>query len=167
MSSKIFNSVILNSTDSLYRFALSILKEPESAEDAVQDCLTKIWNRRSNLEEIDNPQAWTFRVVRNHCLDVIRSSRRTEDLRDAHYLQDQQVADFDLLYADQQSWLAKVLDSLPAKQQQVYHLREVEEQSYQEICDIMGISMNAVKVNLHRARTMIRSKLEKVEAYGT
>lgn len=166
MSSKIFNSVILTYSDNLYRFALSILKEPEAAKDAMQDCLVKIWNKRNTLQKIDNPQAWAFRVTRNHCLDIIRSSRRTEILEDTLPLADNQSTDFDLLYSDQEKWLRKTLQCLPEKQQQVFHLREVEELSYQEICDILELNMSEVKVCLHRARKVIKSNLEKVEAYG-
>ncbi len=167
MSTKSFHNVILQQSDGLYRFALSILKEPETAKDAVQDCLAKIWRKKDDLGEVQNLQAWTFRIVKNHCLDVIRGSRHTEDIAHSVSISDQSAADFELLYEDQQHWLKKVLDTLSHKQQEVFHLREIEEMSYQEICDITGLSMNEVKVNLHRARTSIRAKLEKVEAYGT
>ncbi len=166
MSSKMFDNLILQHTDGLYRFALSILKEPESAKDAIQDCLAKIWKKRDSLDQIENPQAWVFRVVKNHCLDVIRSSRHTEMISEQNPVLDSSRADFDLLYEDHQLWLAKAIETLSAKQQQVFHLREVEEMSYQEICDITGLEMTDVKVNLHRARVSIKAKLEKVEAYG-
>ena len=56
---------------------------------------------------------------------------------------------------------------LPVKQREIFHLREVEEMSYQEIADVLALSMSEVKVSLHRARQKVRSTLEKVEAYGT
>jgi RNA polymerase sigma-70 factor (ECF subfamily) len=70
------------------------------------------------------------------------------------------------LYKDQVGWLNKVLMELPEKQREVYHLREVEDHTYQEISEILDLNMNEVKVSLHRARTRIREKLEKIEAYG-
>ena len=167
MSSKVYRTVILNYSDSLFRFALSILKEPEAAKDAVQECLIKIWKKRDKLDQIDNPQAWAFRVVKNHCLDVMRGSRHTEGLEHTYSLSDGQTTDFDLLYQDQELWLEKVLEQLPEKQRQIFHLREVEEMSYQEIADVMEITMSEVKVSLHRARTSVRSSMKKVEAYGT
>jgi RNA polymerase sigma-70 factor (ECF subfamily) len=56
--------------------------------------------------------------------------------------------------------------ALPDKQRQVMHLRDVEGYSYNEICDILDIDMNQVKVNLFRARNAVREKLTKANAYG-
>ncbi|MEM9328336.1 MAG: RNA polymerase sigma factor [Bacteroidota bacterium] len=167
MSSKLYKTVILSHSDSLFRFALSILKEPEAAKDAVQDCLVKIWKKRDQLDEVDNVQAWAFRVVKNHCLDIVRGSRHTEGLEHTYTLSDGQTADFDLLYQDQEQWLQRVLARLPEKQRQIFHLREVEEMSYQEIAQVMEITMSEVKVSLHRARGTVRSSMQKVETYGT
>jgi len=64
------------------------------------------------------------------------------------------------------NWLKKILDTLPPKQREVYHLREVEEMPYQDIADTLSMNLNEVKVNLHRARTKIKSSITKIEAYG-
>merc|ERR1711991_502567 len=167
MSVKLFNSVILNFTDSFYRFALSMLKDSESAKDAVQDCLAKIWDKRQSLDALDNPRAWAMRIVRNHCLDIIRSHRPLIDIADNPAIAGGDTPDFDLLYQDQQRWFDATIEMLPVKQREIFHLREVEEMSYQEIADVLGLSMSEVKVSLHRARTRVSSTLEKVEAYGT
>lgn len=167
MSVKLFNSVILSFNDSFYRFALSILKDSDSAKDAVQDCLAKIWDKRQSLDSLDNPRAWAMKIVRNHCLDVIRSHRPLIDIADSPAIAGGDTPDFDLLYQDQQRWFKETVDMLPVKQREIFHLREVEEMSYQEIADVLGLNLNEVKVSLHRARTKVRSTLEKVEAYGT
>lgn len=67
---------------------------------------------------------------------------------------------------DHMLWLDKILRSLPQKQQEIYHLREVEELSYQDIADILSLSLSEVKVSLHRARTKVKSSIQKLEAYG-
>jgi RNA polymerase sigma-70 factor (ECF subfamily) len=56
--------------------------------------------------------------------------------------------------------------ALPEKQRQVIHLRDVEGYSYNEICEILELDMNQVKVNLFRARNSVREKLIKTNAYG-
>jgi RNA polymerase sigma-70 factor (ECF subfamily) len=58
------------------------------------------------------------------------------------------------------------INSLPEKQRQVIHLRDVEGYSYNEICEILELDMNQVKVNLFRARSSVREKLIKINAYG-
>ena len=60
----------------------------------------------------------------------------------------------------------QLIASLPEKQRQVIHLRDVEGYSYNEICEILELDMNQVKVNLFRARNAVREKLMKINAYG-
>ena len=62
--------------------------------------------------------------------------------------------------------ISQLIAGLPEKQRQIIHLRDVEGYSYNEICDIMEIDMNQVKVNLFRARNAVREKLMKINAYG-
>jgi RNA polymerase sigma-70 factor (ECF subfamily) len=52
-----------------------------------------------------------------------------------------------------------LVDRLPEKQREIFHLREIEEMSYEEIANHLDISLDQVKVNLHRARKTIREKL--------
>jgi RNA polymerase sigma-70 factor (ECF subfamily) len=62
--------------------------------------------------------------------------------------------------------VSQLIASLPEKQRQVIHLRDVEGYSYNEICEILELDMNQVKVNLFRARNAVREKLLKINAYG-
>ena len=59
-----------------------------------------------------------------------------------------------------------ILDKLPTKQQEVFHLREVEDMSYQDIAETCGISESDVKVNIHRARKKVKEVMQKIDAYG-
>ncbi|HCW09182.1 MAG TPA: RNA polymerase sigma factor, partial [Cytophagales bacterium] len=60
----------------------------------------------------------------------------------------------------------ELMTSLPDKQRQVMHLRDIEGYSYNEISEILELDMNQVKVNLFRARNAVREKLLKLNAYG-
>jgi RNA polymerase sigma-70 factor (ECF subfamily) len=60
----------------------------------------------------------------------------------------------------------QLIASLPEKQRQVMHLRDIEGYSYNEICEILELDMNQVKVNLSRARNAVREKFVKINAYG-
>jgi RNA polymerase sigma-70 factor (ECF subfamily) len=64
------------------------------------------------------------------------------------------------------NWLQHVVDSLPGKQKEIFHLREVEEMTYQEIADILSVSISEVKVTLHRTREKVRMSLQKIDNYG-
>jgi RNA polymerase sigma factor (sigma-70 family) len=166
MSTKLYHTQILPASDGMYRYALSIVHEQETARDVVQDCLTKIWSIRKDLDKVEKVNAWAFRIVRNRCIEVIRRNRYT-DLDDkvinmwhSGSAEEQSITD------DFMSWMGKVLKTLPAKQQEVFHLREVEDMSYQDIAKTCGLTESDVKVNIHRARKKVKDAMQKIDAYG-
>ena len=164
--SKLYEQNVLPVSQKMYRYALSILKNEDSAQDVVQECLMKIWNKRSRLTEIENHEAWAMRITRNECFDWVKTNRFTLIQKEQVEEPDQIKADHDTLMEDQKKWLEKVLDTMPQKQKEVFHLREIDGMTYQEISDVLSLNMTEVKVNLHRARSKVRSSLQKIEAYG-
>ncbi|MEQ9301920.1 MAG: RNA polymerase sigma factor [Cyclobacteriaceae bacterium] len=164
--SSLFEQNVLPASQRMYRYALSILKDADSAHDVVQECLVKIWNKREMLQKVDNTEAWAMRITRNQCFDWVKTNRFTILPREQEEEPDQVKADHDTLMGDQQKWLALVLETLPQKQQEVFHLREIDGMTYQEISEILSLNLSEVKVNLHRARSKVRSVLQKIEAYG-
>lgn len=164
--SKLYEQNVLPVSQKMYRYALSILKNEDSAQDVVQECLMKIWTKRSRLTEIENHEAWAMRITRNECFDWVKTNRFTLIQKEQVEEPDQIKADHDTLMEDQKKWLEKVLDTMPQKQKEVFHLREIDGMTYQEISDVLSLNMTEVKVNLHRARSKVRSSLQKIEAYG-
>ena len=155
----------------MYRYAFSILKNADMAQDVVQDCLVKIWQNRHKLPEVKSIDSWVMRITRNQCYDWVKMNRYNlwidKDInRDDIALNEVAEADQKTLVADQVSWLNKVIDALPQKQKEIYHLREVEEMNYQDIAEVMSLSLGEVKVTLHRTRQKVRKEIKKIEAYG-
>ncbi len=119
------------------------------------------------LSDIENHEAWAMRITRNQCYDWVKTNRfMIEHEEDRLEEEDQVRADHDMLLKDQKKWLEKVMEALPRKQQEIFHLREIDGMTYQEIADILSINMSEVKVSLNRARTKVRASLQKIEAYG-
>jgi len=166
MPQKLFNLYILPVSDKMYRYALSILKDADLANDVVQECLTKIWSKKETLSQINNHEAWVMRIVRNQCFDWVKLNRYSLITEEEKSLTDNRNADDETLLDDRQNWLDIVLDKLPEKQKEVFHLREIEDMTYQDISEVLCISINEVKVNLHRARTKVRETIQKLDAYG-
>ncbi|HNL39967.1 MAG TPA: sigma-70 family RNA polymerase sigma factor, partial [Saprospiraceae bacterium] len=61
----------------------------------------------------------------------------------------------------------RLMDELPEKQRLVMHLRDVEELTYKEIAETLQISLDQVKVNLHRARKTVREQMIRLETLTT
>jgi RNA polymerase sigma-70 factor (ECF subfamily) len=168
MSLEDFNSRILPVKSKMYRFALKFMSSKEEAEDVIQEVLIKVWNQRSRLGELLNFEAWCMKLVKNQSLDRLKS---------AHYRNQSGIINPELASENQNPYqhtemghsirrVHQLINSLPEKQRQIIHLRDVEGYAYQEIADIMGIDLNMVKVYLFRARNTIKTKLINAEAYG-
>lgn len=162
----IFEQHILPASPKMHRYAYTILRNEVAAEDVVQECLTKIWTKRDVLKDVLNPEAWAMRIVRNQCLDWVKLNRLSPLGKEADQMATHLATDSQLMVDDQQMWLQKVIDSMPPKHKDAYYLREVEEMSYQDIADVLTLSIDDVKVSIHRARTHVRSLLQKLDAYG-
>jgi len=151
----------------MYRYALSILKDSNTAQDVVQDCLMKIWRKRQILSSIKSHEAWAMRIIRNQCYDWVKTnSRFTIEATEARLVAESEAADFESIMKDSQLWLDKIMDSLSPKNREIFHLREIEEMPYQEIAEVMSLSLSDVKVSVHRTRLKIRSTFQKIEEYG-
>ena len=171
MSKKIFDSQVMPVTDKMYRYACSILKNKESAHDVVQECLIKIWKNRMKLPEINNIESWVMRITRNQCYDWVKVNRFSLETdvdinRDDIANREPSGTDETVLMTDRLQWLEIAIGKLPQKQKEIYHLREVEELTYQDIAEILSLSLSEVKVSLHRARQKIKSTIGKIDAYG-
>ncbi len=158
MDSKQFNNQVLTLSDKFFRLAKSILRNADFAQDAVQDLILKLWEKRNNLDEVDNIQAFSMRSMRNLCLDYIRQRHEELDLPpDIEFVElnpHQQVEQRDMV-----SRVKELIDSLPELQRTVIRLRDVEGMEISEIAHITELTENAVTVNLSRSRQKIRERI--------
>jgi RNA polymerase sigma-70 factor (ECF subfamily) len=158
MESTQFNQQILNHSDKLFRFAKSILRNEEAAQDAVQELVMKLWEKRSVLDEVENIQAFTMRSMRNLCLDIIRQKRDEDELPVELEFNEpnpyQQTERKDLA-----SKIKRMIDNLPELQRSIIRMRDVEGMEISEIAYITLLTENAVSVNLSRARQKIREQI--------
>ncbi|QSE96079.1 RNA polymerase sigma factor [Fulvivirga lutea] len=170
MSLEAFKTRVLPTKDKLFRFALKLVGDADEARDIVQEVFIKVWNKRNEMDELENMEAWCMRVTRNLSLDKLKSKKRklTDSLDQTHDISmGENITPYrSTELSDTMIKIGTFISSLPDKQKQVIQLRDVEGYSYQEICDILEIDMNQVKVNLFRARKSVRENLLNANAYG-
>lgn len=163
MTWTIFHEQVLPIRHKLYRFALRITGSVHEAEDVVQEVLEKVWKTESEQSErVQNWEAWCMTLTRNRSLDKTRSqsTRRTAPLEGvAERSSESQNPAQAVESTDLVDKVKQFMQDLPEKQRLVMHLRDIEELSYEEISEALGIPMDQVKVNLHRARKAIREKM--------
>lgn len=169
MNIEAFENRVLPSKNKLFRFAFRLLGDEEEAQDVVQDVLIKVWNGRDKMDEVSNWEAWCMRLTRNLSLDRIRAQKRraTDSLANELDIKQGGLSPHEKTEVmESMQQINNMIAALPEKQRQVIHLRDVEGYSYNEICEILEIEMSQVKINLFRARTSIREKMVKINAYG-
>ena len=166
-----FRDDVLPLKDKLYRLALRITLNNAEAEDVVQETLIKVWNRRSQWEEIESIEAFALTVCRNLSLDKIKRMGNDHDSLDdsAHDSPDSSSSsnpEEQTMARDQVALVRQLIDRLPEKQRSVIQLRDIEGKRYREIATIMCISEEQVKVNLYRAIQTIKKKFSETDSYG-
>ncbi len=163
-----FETRVLPTKNKLFRFALRLLGSSEEAKDIVQETMIKVWNGR-DMAEVQNMEAWCMRITKNLSLDKLRSRQRkaTGSIDERFDMVHDGLSPHEKTeIKESMKRIDELMSALPDKQRQVMHLRDIEGYSYNEICDVLEIDMNQVKVNLFRARNAVREKLIKLNAYG-
>jgi len=169
MNLEAFQNRILPTKNKLFRFALKFLGNEEEAKDVVQEVFIRIWNGRDQMNEVQNWEAWCMRITKNLSLDRIRSLTRkqTQPIENVFHVKQDSLSPLETTeLKESMVRIDQIIAGLPEKQRQIIHLRDVEGYSYNEICDILELDMNQVKVNLFRARNAVREKLTRINAYG-
>ena len=164
-----FRNDVLPLKNELFRLALRITLNRVEAEDIVQDTLIKVWDRRLEWESIDSIEAFSLTVCRNLSLDRLRKKENSNDsLEDVNIAEP--VASSNpqdrMIQEDRVSLVRQIIDSLPEKQRSCMQLREFEGKSYKEIAQVLDITEEQVKVNIFRARQMVKQKYLKLDNYG-
>ncbi|BES62020.1 RNA polymerase sigma factor [Dysgonomonas capnocytophagoides] len=157
MDSSTFKEKYIPYHQKMFRVAYRLVEDVCDAEDLVQETYIKMWNKRDDLLLVDNAESYCITMLRNLCLDFIRSrarhpSQSSEDLQIADKVEivSEIEQKEDMLYVE------SLLKQLPEQQQQVIKLRHFDDCSSEEIEQIMGLTSVNVRVLLSRARKRIK-----------
>lgn len=153
--------------DNLYSYAMHLGFDEHTSMDAIHDVFYKLCTQHSSLDEIDNLKFYLFRSLRNRLIDIKRTNREfpgffpTDEVID-EYLPFQfnvSIEDEIIMQEDSEEIRLKVenvLSRLTNRQREIIYLRYVQEYSYQEISDIMQISVAASRNLVSKSISKIR-----------
>jgi RNA polymerase sigma-70 factor (ECF subfamily) len=154
-----FRVLIARYSDPLYRHALCMTGSPDVAEDILQLSFIKAYQ---HLAEVRGRfDAWVFRIVANGCKDWLKNIRRShlsydEDDQPSAYATPDEELDRSELRTD----LDGALAALPASLREAFVMKHVEGRSYEEMADLLGTTVGALKMRVHRAREALQALLE-------
>lgn len=165
MDADSFKRLFLPLHPKLFRIAYALVESKADAEDILQDAYCKLWNRRDELAGIQSPEAFCVTLVKNLCLDFLRSAhanRHDEEITEAITLSTGSSPEKELETQDKIRQVRRLINKLPQNQQQVLKLRGINDCSLDEIEQITGLSAVNIRVLLSRARKIIREQFEKL-----
>ena len=158
MGSERFKKEILPLRQQLFLMSLKLLEDEQDAEDAVQESLLKLWRVRDTLKSYENPGAFATTVTKNICRDKIKIKKQNETLDDHFSLSAGDNPHLQIERKNTEQILRTIIQSLPTLQQQIITMKDVEEYEIEEIAEITGTKMEAVRTNLSRARKKVREE---------
>ena len=154
-----FRLAVLKHHRAVFRLARALLRGDREAEDVTQETFMRYWLQTNDIE---HPREWLLKVVRNGCLDLLRKSGRL--LSEEQGAQLEPRDDRDPAWHYQQRELADRLHglvaALPEPQRSLIVLFDLHGVDGATCARILDLSVNQVKVYLHRARRRLRLKLE-------
>ncbi len=166
MTTEEFKLRVLPTKDKLYRLAASMLNDREDARDVVQEVLLRLWIKQDDVRKYRSVEAFAMVMARNLCLDRIKSkgyghSELTYSNEPVSPETPERITEL----RDTADHVHRIIRQLPEQQRMIVQMRDVEEMAFEEIAEIMQMNVNAVRVNLSRARKQIRDQLIKKQSY--
>ena len=164
MVARDFKTSVLPVSKKILRFATHFLKDEDMARDVVQDVFLKLWQKRETLGEVENIEAFAMRMTRNRCLDVIRANKVVAIDEETDRKLKAKTVDVHskVELSETAGQIRSIILKLPDLQRTVMQLRDIEQLSYEEIAEATDLKINAIRVNLSRARKKVRDEFLKM-----
>ena len=171
----IFDELVSRYANRIYGFALRITRNPSDAEEVFQEVFLTLTRKIETFRGESKFSSWLYRVTVNASYMYLRSQKKHESniSLENYYPYDEQgtlmgkIMDKDwssrpdiIIFSKE---ALKILDhsinQLPESYRTVFHLRDIEGLTNEEVADVLELSIPAVKSRLHRARLFLRDKL--------
>ncbi len=155
-SASAFKELYALTSDTVYGFALSILKNSHDAEDIMQEVYIKIYNSADTYQKQGKPMAWILTIVRNMCYNKIRDTKQHDDITDhAHYISDNcHESGINAIV------LEEAMNVLNEEERQIVMLHSMTGMKHREIADIVDMPVSTVLSKYNRSLKKLKKALE-------
>ena len=160
---RLFQEIFYKHYEPLCKYAFTIVKEPHSCEDIVQETFLRIWEKKQNLIGSEELTWYMYTAIRNNCLSFIEKKQKTV-LGDFN---GQEIIDMPgerpspaTKETDYDTLLKEALTNLPPKCREVFVLSRVSNLTYKQIGDSLGISIKTVENQMGKALKILRAYIK-------
>lgn len=157
-----FNTLLNTYSQPVYWQIRKMVVSHDDANDLVQNVFLKAWNNLHNFRGDAKLSTWLFKIAINESINFVNKEKQrlqlSEDVDDSFLLNNIESDSFfdgDELKLE----LQKAIASLPEKQKLVFNMRYFDEMKYEEISDILGTSVGALKASYHHAVKKVTDRL--------
>jgi len=156
-----FGVLVRRYQDTYFRFATRMLGGREDADDALQSAFVRAYRKLDMCRDPERFGAWLYQIVINECrtLAARRDRRERRLVRDDHDL-DAMPADTAPESSADLELIQRALDQLDPDQREAFVLKYVEELSYEEMSELTGAGVSALKMRVKRAGDRLRELLD-------
>jgi RNA polymerase sigma-70 factor, ECF subfamily len=158
----LFELIVRRHNQRLFRAARAILRNDGEAEDAMQEAYVRAFVNLDQFAGEAKFSTWLTKIAVYEALGRLRRAKRQEDLPEMNSRDNPERTAYG---RELQSAIESAVDALPMLYRSVFVMREMDDMSVAETADCLGITQESVKTRLHRARALLRSRLE--HAVGT
>jgi RNA polymerase sigma-70 factor, ECF subfamily len=157
-----FERIVLPHLDDAYTLARYLVRDEHDAQDVVQDAVLRALRYFEGYREGD-ARAWLLAIVRNCCMTWLKRDHGAKNVisfdASVPSVADPRETDARAIQRSERAALARALDALPDEFREVIVLREIQELSYKEISDVVGVPIGTVMSRLARGRKRLASAL--------
>ncbi len=157
-----FESLFRSSYVSLVRYAGTIIKDHDTAEEIVQDLFFRLWKDRDKLQIESSLNGYLYRAVHNRCLHYIEHervvSRYVNEISAGQSESAESPTDI-LHYKELQAKIALIIEMLPERCGRIFCMNRFEGLKYNEIAERLSVSIKTVEANMGRALKEFRKAL--------
>ncbi len=149
----------------VYSYSLTYLRSDSLAKDCVQDVFLKIWEKRSELSDINDFKPWLFRVVKNYLLNTLKKAASEKNIREeiisTFPINYEEIIETEMISETDRkiTRIKKLISELPEQRQKVFTLCRIEEKSYIEVAEQLNISKSTVNDHMVKAMKHLRKAL--------
>lgn len=156
-----FNLIVTKYQERIYWLIRKIVISHDDADDVVQNTFLKVWSGLDTFREDSLLFTWMYRIATNEALTFLkkRNKKQQVSIDDTEQYLSQTLESDPYVDGDEiQIKLQKAIISLPEKQKLVFNMKYFEDLKYEEISEILGTSVGALKASFHHA-------VKKIEKY--
>lgn len=157
-----FEELFDNWYEPLCRYAFSVLRDMDEAEDVVQKMFCKLWDQHDTLDIKSSVNSYLYRIVHNDSLNFIqqKTSHKEHNLNFISTLNSEVNSTIEHIEANElQNAISKALDKLPPQCRRVFEMSRMQQLSYSEIANKLDISTNTVENHISKALKLLRVEL--------